>query len=51
MALSVRLFTDEERTPLARVAHSRTAATREVERARLLWLASQGQRVAALAVA
>lgn len=50
MALSVPPFTDEERTTLARVAHSRTAATRDVERARIIWLASQGQRVPAIAV-
>ena len=50
MALSVRPFTDEERTTLTRVAHSRTAATRDVERARVIWLASQGQRVSAIAV-
>jgi hypothetical protein len=36
MALYVRPFTDEERTTLARVAHSQTAATRDVERARHL---------------
>jgi transposase len=49
MALYVRPLTDEERTMLARVAHSRTATTREVERARIIWLASQGQRVPAIA--
>ena len=49
MALYVRPFTDEERTTLARIAHSRTAATRDVERARIIWLASQGQRVPAIA--
>jgi len=36
---------------LARVAHSRTASTRDVERARLIWLASQGQRVPTIAAA
>ncbi len=51
MALYVRPLTDEERTMLARVAHSRTAATRDVERARIIWLASQGQRAHAIAVA
>jgi transposase len=49
MALYVRPLTDEERTTLARVAYSRTAATREVECARIIWLASQGQRVPAIA--
>lgn len=51
MALHVRSLTDTERTTLARVAHSRTAAARDVERARLVWLASQGQRVPAIAAA
>jgi transposase len=51
MALHLRSFTDEERTILARVAHSRTAATRDVERAHIVWLASQGQRVPTIAVA
>jgi transposase len=50
MALDVRPFTDEERTTRARVAHSRTAATREVERARISWLASQGRQVPAIAL-
>ena len=49
MALRIRPFTDEERTTLARVAHSRTAAARDVERARIVWLASQGRRVSAIA--
>jgi transposase len=49
MALRIRPFTDEERTTLARVAHSRTAAARDVERARIVWLASQGMRVPAIA--
>jgi transposase len=51
MALHVRSFTDEERTILAHVAHSRTASTRDVERARIVWLASQGQRVPTIAAA
>ena len=50
MALYIRAFTNEERTTLARVAHSRTGAARDVERARIIWLASQGQRVPAIAV-
>jgi transposase len=49
MALRIRPFTDEERATLARVAHSRTAAARDVERARIVWLASQGMRVPAIA--
>ena len=49
MALRIRPLTDEERATLARVAHSRTAAARDVERARIVWLASQGVRVPAIA--
>jgi hypothetical protein len=51
MALPVRSLTAEERTIRARVAHSRTAATREVERARIVWPASQGQRAPPIAAA
>lgn len=51
MALHVRPFTDEEHTTLARMAHSRTAAARGVERARIVWLASQGQRIPAITAA
>jgi transposase len=51
MALHVRSLTDTERTTLARVAHSRTASARAVERARIVWLASQGQPVPAIAAA
>jgi transposase len=49
MALQVRPFTGEEHTTLARMAHSRTAASRDVERARIVRLASQGQRIPAIA--
>jgi transposase len=35
----------------ARVAHSRTAAARDVEWAHIVWLASQGQRVSVIAAA
>jgi transposase len=51
MTLQIRPCTDEERTTLARVAHSRTAAARDVERVRIVWLASQGLRVPAIAAA
>ena len=51
MALHGRSLPDEERTILARVAHSRTASTRDVARARRVWLASQGQRVPTIAAA
>ncbi len=47
--LQVRELTDEERTTIARLAHARAAAVREVERARIIELASQGRRVAEIA--
>ena len=49
MALRIRELTDEEREEINRLAHARTAPARVVERARMVWLASQGQRVAAIA--
>jgi transposase len=49
MALHVRELTLEEQASLRRLAHSRTDPVRLVERARILWLASQGQRVPAIA--
>ena len=51
MALHVRSGTDEGRTLLARVAHPRTASRCELERARLVWRASQGRRVSPSAAA
>ena len=39
----------EERAALERLAHSRTAAARLVERARVVWAVAQGERVDAVA--
>jgi transposase len=49
MALRVRALTDEEQQIIERLAHSRTAAARTVERARLIWHATQGARVPTIA--
>lgn len=49
MAIRLRPLTEEERTTIARLAQSRTDAARRVERARMVWYAAQGQRVAAIA--
>ncbi|MGZ3639743.1 MAG: helix-turn-helix domain-containing protein [Ktedonobacterales bacterium] len=49
MALQVRALTDEEQQQLTRLSQSRTAAVRDVERARIILQASQGQRVPAIA--
>ena len=49
MALRVRPLTAEEVDTLQRLAHSRTEPARTVERARMIWLAHHGQRVAAIA--
>jgi transposase len=42
MALHARPLTDEEQAAIERLAHSRTAPARLVERARMIWLAHQG---------
>jgi len=47
--LRVRDLTEEERAEIRRLAHSRTAAARLVERARLVWLSAEGRRVPAIA--
>lgn len=47
--LALREPTEEERTALARLAHSRTTAARLVERARVVWAALQGERVDGIA--
>jgi transposase len=47
--LGVRALTDEERATIARMVRSRTASVREVERARMIDLASHGKRVAEIA--
>ena len=49
MALRVRSMTAEEVDTIQRLAHSRTEPARTVERARMIWLARQGQRVTAIA--
>lgn len=47
--LRAREVTAAERATLRRLAHSRTAAARLVERARMVWLSTEGRRVAAIA--
>jgi transposase len=47
--LRLRALTGEEAAAIKRQAQSRTAAARAVERARIIWLASRGERVAAIA--
>lgn len=49
MALRVRSLTAEERIQIERLARSRTASARLVERAQILWHAIQGERVPAIA--
>ena len=47
--LRVRVLTEEEQQTIGRLVHARTAAVREVERAQIIALASQGKRVAEIA--
>jgi len=49
MALRVRPLTIEETETMRRLAHARTEPVRRVERARIVWLSSQGQRAPAIA--
>jgi transposase len=49
--LTLRPLAAEEAAALRRLAYSRTASARAVERARICWLAHQGQAVPAIAVA
>jgi len=49
MALRLRDLTDQEQTSIERLAHSRTAPARLVERCRIIWYASQQLRVPAIA--
>lgn len=49
--LAVRALTEDETAAATRLAHSRTAAARLVERARIVWLSAQGESVAAIAAA
>jgi transposase len=51
MALRLRALRDTEVETSRQLAHSRTAAGRTVERARIVWLAHQGRRVPAIAQA
>jgi len=49
MAMKLRKLTAEEQTAMEKLARSRTAPAREVERARIILLASAGTRVPAIA--
>jgi transposase len=49
MRIRVRKLTDEERETVERLARSRTAPARLVERAQMITLASRGRRVSAIA--
>ena len=49
MALRLRALTNEEGSQIRQLAHARTAPTRTVERAQIVWLASQGKRVPVIA--
>lgn len=49
--LWLRELTEEEKAAVERLAHSRTAPARQVERARIIWKASQGEMVPAIAAA
>ncbi len=49
MALRVRSLTDEEHHTIERLAQSRTAAARMVERARIIWHAAHGATVPTIA--
>lgn len=49
--LAVRTLTEDEATAVKRLAHSRTAAARLVERARIVWRSAQGESVPAIAAA
>src|SRR3712207_3514710 len=47
--IRIRALTPEEQTMIERLAHSRTAEARVVERAQILWQARQGASVPAIA--
>lgn len=49
MSIRVRTMTPEEVAEIKQLAHSRTAPARAVERAKMIWLAQQGQRVPTIA--
>lgn len=49
MALKLRTLTDDERTTVERLAHSRTAPARQVERAQIIWHLQRGGSVPSVA--
>jgi transposase len=49
MALKVRALTEQEATALERLAHSRTAPHRVVQRAQIVWASARGETVPAIA--
>ena len=49
MPMHLRALSQEELDAVRRLAHSRTASTRLVERAQMIWLAAQGWSMAAIA--
>jgi len=49
--IALRALTADEGIAVERLAHSRTAAARAVERARIIWAAHRGEGVGAIAVA
>ena len=49
MTIKLRTLTEIEKAEIEKLARSRTAAAREVERARMIVLASKGKRVDAIA--
>jgi len=51
MAIRVRALTSEEREAIARLSQARTEAACLVERAKIVWLSSKGQRVKTIAQA
>ena len=51
MALRLRELTEAERLQIDKLAHARTAPARQVERAKIVFLARQGQRAPAIAQA
>ena len=49
--LRLRALTAEERSAVEKLAHSRTALARQVDRARIIWRASQGASAPVIATA
>ncbi len=48
MPMHLRALEEDERRAVQRLAHSRTAPARLVERARIVWLAAQGETLTAI---